>query len=118
MKAGTLPRARRAEGPAVGALGVLRLPRLAAAVDADRVAGLERDPALDEDVLQLPAVHGRVLRHARHAAVARDVQHDAAGQDALRPVLDRPEAGAVARDLPLRVAPVPHWPPVPGAAER
>src|SRR3972149_2430834 len=98
----------RPEGLAVGARGTLPLPRLAPRVDADRVAGLERDPALDQDVLQLPAVHRRVLRHARHAPVARDVEHDAAGEDALRPVLDRPEPGAVERDLLLRGGPLPH----------
>src|SRR5262245_6020040 len=109
---------RRIERTTVRALRILRLPRLPSGVDADGVARLELDPPLGEDVVELPAVHGCVVRHARRAAMARDIEHDGAGHDALGPVLDRPEPGALERDLLLRIAPVPHRVVVPGVAER
>src|SRR2546425_4861665 len=97
---------------------VLRLPRLPPAGDADRVPGLERDPALGQDVLQLPPVHGRLLRHARNPAMARHVEHHPPCEDAIGPVLDRAEGRAVERDLLPGVAPVPHRLIVPGVADR
>src|SRR6185503_10157708 len=98
------PGSRRRRGPerlAVGAFGILRLPGFASRVHADGVPGLEPDVALAEDVVELPAVHRPVLRHERGAAMAGDVEHDAAGDDALLPVLDGAEAGPVEGDLLL-----------------
>src|SRR2546425_247474 len=53
--------------------------------------------------------------------MAGDVEHHAAGDDTVGPVLDRAEAGAVEGDLLLRIAAVPHGllvlaPPAPVAA--
>src|SRR5262249_33058238 len=87
------------EWAAVRPLRILGLPRLAPGIDADRVAGLEPNPALGQDVVELPAVHRPVVRHARHAAVPRDVEHHAGGDDALGPVLARAEPRALERDL-------------------
>ena len=108
---------RGVERASVWPLGILRLPRLAPGVDADRVAGLERDPALGEDVVELPAVNGPIVRHAGYAAVPWNIEHDRAGHDALGPVLDGSEPRALERDLFLRVAPVPHRLVVPGVAK-
>src|SRR5262245_66687518 len=48
-------------------LGVGGLPCVPPGEDADRVPGLELDPAFAENVVQFPAVHGRVLRHMGYA---------------------------------------------------
>ena len=109
---------RGPEGPAVRRLRIRRVPRLAPRVDADRVTGLEPDAPLAQDVLQLPAVDGSLLRHARDGAVARHVEQHAARDDPLGPVLDRSERRPIERDLPLRIAAVPHRLVVPGVAER
>src|SRR5262249_33655636 len=85
--------------------------------DADRVSWLELDAALAENVIQLPAVNGRVLRHMGYAPMKRHVQHDPAGDDAVGPVLDGAERRPVEGDLLLRIAPVPHRLVVPGVAE-
>ena len=71
-----------------------------------------------QDVFELPAVHGPVLRHARDAAVARHVEHHAARDDAVGPVLDRAERRSLEGDLTLGIAAVPHRLAVPRVAER
>src|SRR6267143_1369140 len=108
---------RRVDRAAVRSLRILRLPCLTPGVDADRVAGLELDPALGEDVVELPAVDGSIVRDTGYAAVPRNIEHDSAGHDALGPVLDGSEPRALEGDLFLRVAPVPHRVVVPGVAQ-
>src|SRR6266581_2010225 len=83
-----------------------------------RNGGLEPDPPPGQDVVELPAVYGPIVRHGGNAAVPRDVEHHAARDDAFGPVLDRSEPRALERDLLLRVAPVPHRLLVPGVAQR
>ena len=108
----------RPERPAVGSVGVRGLPGLPAGVDADGVPRLQGHPVRRQDVLELPAVHGRLLGHAGDPPMARDVQHHAARDDAVGPVLDRPERRPVEGDLLPRVAPVPHRLVVPRVAQR
>src|SRR4029077_15149594 len=103
---------------AVRLLRILRLPGLAAAIDGDGVAGLQLHATLGEDVVQLPAVDRTVLGDELGAAMSRDVEQDAAGDDAVLPVLDGAEARAVEADLLLGVTAVPHGVVVPGVAER
>src|SRR5262245_32749664 len=111
-------RERRSERTSIGRVRIGGMPRLSARVDADRVAGLERDAASFHDVFELPPVHGSILRHAGHAAVPRHVEHHAARDDAVGPVLDRAKGRAVERDLALRITAVPHRLLVPRVAER
>src|SRR4029077_6988792 len=65
-----------------------------------------------------PAVDRTVLGDELGAAMPRDVEQDAAGDDAVLPVLDGAAPGAVEADLLLRIAAVPHGVVVPGVAER
>src|SRR5262245_44027866 len=107
----------RPERPSIRPIAVGRLPRLPTGIDADRVARPEGDAARPRDVLELPAMYRPLLGHRRHPTMPGYVQQHATRDDALGPVLDGPERGAVEGDLLLRVTSVPHRLFVPRVAE-
>src|SRR5438876_6600356 len=95
-----------------------RLPRFPAAVDDERIAGLDRHAMGGGDLFELLAVHRRLERNAGNAAMLRHVEQHAAGGDAVAPVLDCAEARAVTGYLLRRIAAVPHAVVVPDMAQR
>ena len=89
-----------------------------AAVDEQRVAGLDVHALRLRDLLQLPAVHRPIRRDVRFAPVARHVEEHALGDDAVLPGVDRAPGGTLRRHADVRVAAPPHPVDVPHVTER
>src|SRR6185369_15471112 len=94
---------------APGAPGrVLLVPPLPPGVDHDRIAGLDLDPELAGHGRQLRPGDGMILGHVRNAAMPRDVEENAAGDDPGAERVDSAEPHAVRGHLAGGVAAVPH----------
>ena len=93
------------------------VPLLPPAVDADGVPRLQGSPLGRRHVLKLPAVDGLFLGDEGLAAEPGHVQQDAAGDDALLPVLDGPPGRALEGDDVVGIAAVPHAVFIPHVAE-
>src|SRR5215510_1085142 len=111
-------RIRSAEGHAVILVWIGRLQRLATAVHDERIARLDGHALGCGDVFEFPAMHGLVNSDVGLAAVFRDIEQHATGNEPGAPMVNTPKGSPFKGNFLVRVAAVPHTLIVPRVTQR